>query len=127
MNRDSLLKHSDLEEQINPTFRRTITNFESEEGPKSHNKLHLLNGVVVPCLLHMMGILFFLQIPHAVGETGWLATFLYLFFGFLGCFVEHRSLRAGGGAPQPLYYTAKLRALSSIHKKRMTPFSVTTA
>lgn len=76
MNRDSLLKHSDLEEQINPTFRRTLTNFETEEGPKSHNKLHLFNGVVVPCLLHMMGILFFLQIPHAVGVTGWLATFL---------------------------------------------------
>ena len=76
MNRESLLMHSDLEEQIKPTFRRTLTNFETEEGPKSHNKLHLFNGVIVPCLLHMMGILFFLQIPHAVGVTGWLATFL---------------------------------------------------
>lgn len=79
MNRDSLLKHSDLEESIAPSFRKTLTNFEADDGPTSHNKLHLVNGVIVPCLLHMMGILFFLEIPHAVGETGWLSTLLYSF------------------------------------------------
>ena len=50
------------------------------------------------------------------------------FFGFLGCLVEHGSLRTDCAVvPQPFYYSANGRALSSIHKKRVTPSSVTAA
>ena len=66
--------HSELEEPINPGFRKTITNFEADDAPQNHNQLHLVNGVIVPCMLHMMGILFFLRITWAVGVTGWVST-----------------------------------------------------
>ena len=72
--------HTDLEQPINPGFRKTITNFETDDGPKNHNQLHLLNGVIVPCMLHMMGILFFLRITWAVGVTGWVGTLSYRSF-----------------------------------------------
>ncbi len=68
------LHHSELEEPINPGFRKTITNFEADDAPQNHNQLHLVNGVIVPCMLHMMGILFFLRITWAVGVTGWVST-----------------------------------------------------
>ena len=77
MSKDRLLVHSDLEEPITPVFRKTLTNFEADDVPRSSNKLHLVNGVIVPCMLHMMGILYFLRITWSVGEVGWLATFLY--------------------------------------------------
>ena len=75
--------HSDLEQPINPGVRKTITNFETDDGPKNHNQLHLLNGVIVPCMLHMMGILFFLRITWAVGVTGWVGTLWYRSFSLL--------------------------------------------
>lgn len=71
------LRHSELEEPINPGFRKTIINFEADDAPKNHNQLHLVNGVIVPCMLHMMGILFFLRITWAVGVTGWVGTLWY--------------------------------------------------
>lgn len=78
--RDPLFTRSDLDGSVTPVFRKTLTNFENESAPENHNKLKLVNGVIVPCMLHMMGILFFLKIGWAVGKTGWLATLLYCFF-----------------------------------------------
>ena len=60
-------------------FRKTLTNFENDMGPENHNKLKLVNGVIVPCMLHMMGILFFLKIGWSVGMTGWFPTLMYIF------------------------------------------------
>ena len=74
--KDPLLTRSDLDGSATNVFRKTITNFENEEGPENHNKLKLVNGVIIPCMLHMMGILFFLKIGWAVGKTGWLATLM---------------------------------------------------
>lgn len=74
--KDPLLTRSDLDGSTPTMFRKTLTNFENEEGPENHNKLKLVNGVIVPCMLHMMGILFFLKIGWAVGKTGWLATLM---------------------------------------------------
>ena len=45
-------------------------------------QLQLVNGVIIPCTLHMMGILYFLRITWAVGEVGWVATLLYIHFAF---------------------------------------------
>lgn len=80
MSRDPLVSRSDLDRSSTTVFRKTITNFENDEGPENHNKLQLVNGVIVPCMLHMMGILFFLKIGWAVGKTGWLATLMYYLF-----------------------------------------------
>ena len=77
MIRDHLLARSDLDEKAFTGFRKTITNFEEDNGPDNHNRLHLLNGVIIPCLLHMLGILFFLRISWSVGQIGWLATLSY--------------------------------------------------
>ena len=74
-NMERLSAHSGMNEPLVTPFRKTLTNFELDDAPKSENKLHLVNGVMVPCLLHMIGILFFLRITWSVGEVGWPTTF----------------------------------------------------
>jgi len=70
-----------------------------------HNKLLTLNGVYVPCLLNIMGIVLFLRLGWAVGESG--VSGVLLIFGItevasiitvlsLSAIVSNGAMRGGG-------------------------------
>ena len=40
------------------------------EDETSHNQLGLINGVIVPCSLNILGVVLFLWLPWAVGQAG---------------------------------------------------------
>lgn len=46
-----------------------------------HNQLKTLNGVVVPCMLNIMGIVLFLRLGWGVGQVGVLGCFLFFIVG----------------------------------------------
>ncbi|KAK8808608.1 hypothetical protein WA158_008509 [Blastocystis sp. Blastoise] len=59
--------------KINSPMSRT-SSFDAGEIHQEGNKLHLFNGVIIPCMLHIMGILVYLKVSWVVGEVGWLGT-----------------------------------------------------
>ena len=42
----------------------------NEYSGNTHNQLGLVNGVIVPCSLNILGVVLFLWIPWAVGQAG---------------------------------------------------------
>ena len=42
-----------------------------DDGLTSKNELGVLNGVLVPCLLNILGVILFLRLGWAVGHAGW--------------------------------------------------------
>ncbi|GAB5355398.1 hypothetical protein AAMO2058_000202100 [Amorphochlora amoebiformis] len=42
----------------------------SNNSPMTHNQLGLINGVVVPCSLNILGVVLFLWLPWALGQAG---------------------------------------------------------
>lgn len=44
----------------------------------STNELNIFNGVIVPCLLNILGVVLFLRLGWAIGEAGWLLVFVYI-------------------------------------------------
>lgn len=43
----------------------------------STNDLNIFNGVIVPCLLNILGVVLFLRLAWAIGQAGWLLVFVY--------------------------------------------------
>ena len=58
-----------------PLSRRS--SFDAGEIKQEGNKLKLFNGVVIPCMLHILGVLVFLKVSWTVGQAGWLGTLVY--------------------------------------------------
>lgn len=59
-----------------PRYEQTFVDFEDDNQEQNHHTLKMFNGVIIPCTLHMMGILFFLKIDWAVGQAGWVNTLM---------------------------------------------------
>jgi len=53
-------------------MRGKVVPDDGSNGPEgvSHNQLGLINGVVVPCSLNILGVVLFLWLPWAVGQAG---------------------------------------------------------
>ena len=52
------------------------------KAPEVHkNQLKTLNGVVVPCMLNIMGIVLFLRLGWGIGEIGVLGCFIFFIVG----------------------------------------------
>ena len=69
------------------------------------NALGTLNGVVVPCLLNIMGVILFLRLGWSVGQVGWVGCLVMLTVGELMAFttvlsfsaiVTNGNMRGGG-------------------------------
>jgi len=87
----------DLEETL-------IDNDGSSDGT-TRNALGVFNGVLVPCLLNIMGIILFLRIGWAVSHAGWLQVVFMLILGesvalctvfSMSAVVSNGNIRGGG-------------------------------
>lgn len=47
---------------------------EAEDEGRRKNQLGVVNGVLVPCLLNILGVILFLRLGWAVGHAGWAGT-----------------------------------------------------
>lgn len=46
----------------------------SASASSGRNELGTINGVIVPCLLNILGVILFLRLGWSVGQAGWLGT-----------------------------------------------------
>lgn len=78
----------------------------SDEAKTSgKNELGVINGVYVPCLLNILGVILFLRLPWAVGMAGWAGTFSMFVMGevqtiftvlSLAAIVSNGNMKGGG-------------------------------
>lgn len=63
-------KYSIIEECQGDSVEIEDLSSPEEEGLVGRNQLGLLNGVVIPCLLNILGVILFLRLGWAVGQAG---------------------------------------------------------
>ncbi|GBG23984.1 Solute carrier family 12 member 9 [Hondaea fermentalgiana] len=70
-----------------------------------HNQLGVFNGVLVPCLLNILGVILFLRIGWAVGQAGWVEVLIMFGVGetlalltvlSMAAIVSNGNMRGGG-------------------------------
>ena len=60
----------------------------------SANNLGTLNGVYIPCLMNILGIILFMRLSWAVGQAGWLNVLLMFLVGELAAILTVFSMSA---------------------------------
>ena len=87
------MKTSNNNPSLKPSSPTTTSTFDNK-SQTNDDKLDTYNGVFLPCLAQIVGVIFFLRLPTITGQAGTIHTTLIIFVCVLSTFVTSLSLSA---------------------------------